>query len=143
MSPESNGFKMLFPPTEWRQRLRLVLAALLLAASPLTAAGEVRILVQSSPLAGFQYHAGSIHWDKMREGDRLQLVREAGNPHDVNAVRVEWHGEMLGYLPRRENAAVASAMDAGETIGARIEKLREHKNPWQRVLIDLSRTQFC
>jgi hypothetical protein len=128
---------MPFPPVEWSQRLQLALASLLLTASLLAAADEVRILVQSSPLAGFQYHAGSIHWDRMREGDRLQLIREPGNLHDAKAVRVEWNGEMLGYLPRRENAAVAAAMDAGEPIGARIEKLREHKNPWQRVLIEV------
>jgi Holliday junction resolvase-like predicted endonuclease len=41
-------------------------------------AGEVRILVQSSPLAGFQYYAGESLWHEMREGDRLCLVREAG-----------------------------------------------------------------
>jgi hypothetical protein len=34
-------------------------------------AGEVRILVQSSPLAGFKYHAGEDLWHELREGDRL------------------------------------------------------------------------
>ena len=100
-------------------------------------AGEVRILVQSSPLAGFQYHAGEALWQEMREGDRLALVREADNPHDANAVRIEWRGQKLGYLPRAENRSVAAAMDGGEAVEARIARLRQHRNPWQRVLIEV------
>ena len=100
-------------------------------------AGEVRILVQSSPLAGFRYYAGETLWHEMREGDRLALVREADNPHDANAVRVEWRGQKLGYLPRAENRSVAAAMDGGEAVDARIAKLRQHRNPWQRVLIEV------
>ncbi len=108
-----------------------------LAVPPTALAAEVRILVQSSPLAGFQYHAGEALWQEMREGDRLTLVREGDNPHDANAVRVEWRGQKLGYLPRAENRTVAAAMDKGEAIDARIAKLRPHKNPWQRVLIEV------
>jgi hypothetical protein len=101
------------------------------------AAADVRILVQSSPLAGFRYYAGEDLWHDMREGDRLTLVREADNPHDSNAVRVEWRGRKLGYLPRAENQAVAAALDKGEVVDGRIAKLRQHKNPWQRLLIEV------
>ena len=100
-------------------------------------AGDVRILVQSSPLAGFKYHAGESLWHEMREGDRLTLVREADNEHDGNAIRVEWRGHKLGYLPRAENRAVAAAMDNGDKVDARIAKLRQHRNPWQRMLIEV------
>ena len=108
-----------------------------LALSLTALAGEVRILVQSSPLAGFRYYAGEALWQDMREGDRLTLVREADNPHDANAVRIEWRGQKLGYLPRAENRSVAAAMDGGEAVDARIAKLRQHRNPWQRVLIEV------
>lgn len=73
----------------------------------------------------------------MRVGDRLALIREADNPYDKNAVRVEWRGAKLGYLPRAENRAVAAAIDAGERVDARIARLREHRDPWQRVLIEV------
>ena len=126
MPANCNGFPM-----------RSVLISLLLWCSGCAVAAEIRILVQSSPLAGFQYHAGTSLWAQMREGDALRLVREADNPHDANAVRVEWKGEKLGYLPRRENAAVAAAMDGGERVDARIARLREHPNPWQRLLIEV------
>jgi len=117
---------------------RSALAAFLLGlAANVVIAADVRVLVQSSPLAGFRYYAGEELWSQMREGDRLTLVREPDNPHDTKAVRIEWRGQKLGYLPRAENAAVAGAMDGGEAVDARIAKLRRHRNPWQRVLIEV------
>jgi hypothetical protein len=117
--------------------LRRVILGFGLAISLTALAGEVRILVQSSPLAGFRYYAGETLWHEMREGDRLTLVRETDNEHDGNAVRVEWRGQKLGYLPRAQNRAVAAALDNGEAVDARIAKLRQHRNPWQRVLIEV------
>jgi len=108
-----------------------------LAASLTALAGDIRVLVQSSPLAGFRHYAGEALWHDMREGDRLTLVREADNPHDANAVRIEWRGQKLGYLPRAENRAVATAIDNGDAMDARIAKLRQHRNLWQRVLIEV------
>ena len=116
-------------------RFKLALLALLVCSA--AAAQTIRILVQSSPLAGFQYHAGAAVWDEMQVGDALSLVREPDNPHDPNAVRIDWRGQQLGYLPRRENSAVAAEMDRGGRVEARIAKLREHRNPWQRVLVDV------
>jgi hypothetical protein len=97
-------------------------------------AGEtIRVLVQSSPLAGSQYYAVSDLWSQIKPGDRLTLVREADNRHDAKAVRVEWNGHQLGYVPRAENRAVASALDAGEKLEARVSKLRKDPDPWRRV----------
>jgi hypothetical protein len=56
-------------------------------------------MVQSSPLAGFQYYAGKILWDEMR-GRPPGPDPRARQPHDAHAVRVEWRGTKLGYLPR-------------------------------------------
>jgi hypothetical protein len=113
------------------------LSLIALCWASLAHAQEVRILVQSSPLAGYQYHAGNEVWEQLRAGDGLKLVREPDNPHDRNAVRVEWQGRQLGYLPRAENQAIALELDRGSRVEARIARLREAKNPWQRVLIDV------
>ena len=94
---------------------------------------EVRMLVQSSPLAGFQYYQGRQLWDEIKVGDALALVRESDNPHDHNAVRVEWRGHKLGYVPRRENQAVAQHMDRGGRVEARVSRLLVHRNPWRRI----------
>ena len=96
-------------------------------------ATDVRIIVQQSPLAGFQYYDGKSLWNTMRTGDALTLVREPRNPHDANAVRVEWRGQPLGYVPRRENSDVARQMDRGAPVKARIVQLKEAHNPWQRI----------
>jgi hypothetical protein len=95
------------------------------------------MLVQNSPLAGFQYYSGKARWADMKVGDVLVLVREPDNPHDPKAVRVEWNGEKLGYLPRAENRTVATEMDRGGRVEARIGALREAENPWKRVLIEV------
>jgi hypothetical protein len=97
------------------------------------AAESVTILVQSSPLAGSQYYALSAIWEEIRPGDKLLLTREPDNRHDANAIRVEWNGQRLGYVPRAENRALAAAMDRGERVEARVSALRRAKNPWQRV----------
>ncbi|MBV2235027.1 MAG: HIRAN domain-containing protein [Sterolibacterium sp.] len=100
-------------------------------------AQAVRILVQSSPLAGFQHHAGAAFWHQLQVGDSLVLQREPDNSHDAMAVRVVWQGQQLGYLPRAQNRAVAVEMDRGARVEARIARLREHRNPWQRVLVEV------
>ena len=110
--------------------------ALLLALTPACAA-EARIIVQQSPLAGFQYYDGKVLWDNMRVGDALTLVREPQNPHDSNAVRVEWKGQPLGYVPRRDNSDVARQIDRGVPAQARIVRLKEARNPWQRVEFEI------
>jgi len=109
----------------------LTSAALLFAAT--AGAQQVRMLVQSSPLAGYNYHEAAKVAEVMRAGDALTLIREPGNPHDANAIRVEWQARKLGYIPRTQNVALAGAMDRGEAIAARISRLQAHRNPRLRV----------
>ncbi len=98
---------------------------------------RVRMLVQSSPLAGFRHGAAAEVWPDLRTGDNLSLVREADNPFDANAVRVEWRGRRLGYVPRRDNAALAWALDRGETLRARISRAEWHPNPARRIAFEV------
>jgi hypothetical protein len=113
--------------------MRLIpsLVALLLAAG--AHAQEVRLVVQSSPLAGWRYAAAAEVWTMLKVGEALELVRETDNPHDANAVRVQWRGHKLGYVPRRENAALAWGMDRGAPLRARISRVSEHPNPARRL----------
>jgi hypothetical protein len=110
---------------------------LLLASLPLGAETTAYIVVQDSPLAGFQFHAGKKLWKSMRVGDALTLVREPDNPYDANAVRVEWQGHKIGYVPRRENSDVARFLDRGTALGARITRLTESRDPWARVRFEI------
>jgi hypothetical protein len=91
------------------------------------------LVVRSSPIAGFQFHAGEQAWRDLRVGEPLVLVREPANPHDPDAVRVDWRGLPLGYVPRRDNRQVARQLDRGMALQARVSRLRESRNPWDRV----------
>ncbi len=114
---------------------------MLAAAAPLAFAQpqelQARILVQRSRLAGFQYHDAKAVMQDMRVGDLLTLVREPANPHDANAVRVDWNSHVLGYVPRRENAAVARQLDRGNRLQARIVRLSKHRDPRRRVEFEI------
>jgi hypothetical protein len=93
----------------------------------------VRVLVQSSPLAGFNFHQAPEVWRHMRVGDALALERDPDNPHDANAISVQWRGHRLGYVPRTQNAALAWAMDRGENLEARVSRLQPDRNPRKRI----------
>ncbi|WP_242596967.1 HIRAN domain-containing protein [Rhodocyclus gracilis] len=131
----------MFCASDWRRGLRdacrparsgLLLFALLLATTQVRAE-SVKILVQDSPLAGSQYYYANALWSQLTLGASLTLVREPDNRYDRRAVRVEWNGHPLGYLPRAENRSVAAALDRGERLEARITALRETTDPWQRI----------
>ena len=92
-----------------------------------------RVVLQESPLAGFQYHrAGSI-WPFLRVGEQLRLKREPSNPHDRYAVSVWFKNEHLGYIPRRENRTLARLLDQGEQLETTIIRLLEEENPWRKI----------
>ncbi len=97
-------------------------------------------ILQISPLAGFPYHHGEalgLHHIARPEPVEGQLVREADNPYDDRAVRVEWQGHKLGYIPRLDNAAVSQLLDRGEMLEATITGLENSNNPWDRVKVEV------
>ena len=100
-------------------------------------APTARIVVQQAPLAGFVYYDGKAVWDRMKAGDALALVREPANAHDSNAIRIEWQGNMLGYLPRRENADLARQIDLGARPEARITRLEKAANGRHRISYEI------
>lgn len=84
-------------------------------------------------IAGLAYHAAA-HWQALpAKGEELTLQREPDNPHDPLAVRILWQGQMLGYIPRPNNAGIAHAMDAGTRPHAKIQCSDAGAPLWQRV----------
>ena len=103
-----------------------------------TRRGQASLLIQSSPLAGSQFHALDAVADQIRVGDPLSLHRETDNPHDPNAVQVLWHEQVIGYVPRRENRAIARALDQQMPLNARVVALRPDETPWKRLRFEIS-----
>ena len=135
----------------WRRVLGAPLLALTLAGAahaattlkqspevPATQRGQATLLIQSSPLAGSQFHALADVVSQIRVGDALILKRDPTNPHDSNAIQVLWQDHMLGFVPRRENKAVARAMDRGDPLVARVVALRPEESPWRRLRFEIS-----
>ena len=119
-------------------RAALIVLALTVSSGAIAADGaSARIVVQHAPLAGFVYYDGQSVWDRMKTGDRLTLIREPGNPHDGNAVRIEWQGRMLGYVPRKDNADLARQMDHGAAVEARITSLARAANGRNRLWYEI------
>jgi hypothetical protein len=103
------------------------------AAPVARAAAPRKVELQRSPVAGFQYHQGEAIWPLLMVGASLSLMREPGNAYDPRAVRVDWQGQKLGYVPRIDNAAASHLLGAGHVLHAEIVTLRESDNPWDRV----------
>lgn len=120
-----------------RRRFLTTLFGTLVVALPVGKAAAMpvrrRVLIQESPVAGFQYHEGERLWRELREGDALTLARESANTYDPKAVRVDWQGQKLGYVPRVENTTVAQMLDRGERLTARVVRLKQDRDPWERV----------
>lgn len=118
-------------------RLAVVAIALLSSVGVRAQSIESEFVVQRSLAAGLRHHAAKHVWDEMTVGDPLQLVREPANGEDVNAVRIEWRGFMLGYLPRSENTAVARQLDRGAPLRARVGELAKYRNHRLKLAVDI------
>jgi hypothetical protein len=124
-----------------RRGSRVAVSVSLLMVGALAAqAGEradSRLILQTSPVAGFQHYAGRAVFPLMAVGDRVALRREPLNPHDPQAVRVEWKGVQIGYAPRAENVDLARLMDRGVPVEGRILNLQRSRDPWKQVLMEI------
>lgn len=118
-------------------RALVILALGLLPLNQVCAEITTRMVLGALPVAGFQYYAGKRNWDNLKVGDPLTLVRDADNPHDANAIRIEWRGEMLGHVPRAGNISVAKLMDKGVKVSGRIVNLHPGRSHWQRIMFEI------
>jgi hypothetical protein len=86
-------------------------------------------------VAGFQYHDGPQVEEKLAVGDALALVHEPANAHDALAVRLDWQGSKLGYVPRPHNEEIAARLMAGARLTAHITEIDRGAEPWRRVRV--------
>jgi HIRAN domain-containing protein len=72
------------------------------------------------------HHGGALGSDDAAPGSPLVLRRDAGNPHDANAIAVDTaSGEQLGWVPRELAAELAPELDGGRPFSAVV--LREQR----------------
>lgn len=68
---------------------------------------------QTSRVAGAHYVKDKSLLCKLQQYDKIELARECDNEYDKNAVALMFDGKRIGYVPRRENKALASMLEAG------------------------------
>lgn len=56
-------------------------------------------LLLERAVAGVEHHTTVDLLEEIAEDDELELVCEPSNPYDPFAVRVEWNGRKIGYVP--------------------------------------------
>lgn len=96
------------------------------------------IVVQESPIAGFQYYDGEEVFAELWVKTPLLLEREQDNKYDANAVAIYYKQYKLGFVPKAENTAVAQMLDRGEYLSAEIVKLEKSKKPWNRIRFQIT-----
>ena len=95
------------------------------------------VVIQRSAVAGFRHHEAPLLWPALHAGAPLDLVREADNATDADAVAVYWRGRKLGYLPRGENLMAASLLDRRRDLSARIQRLAPRAGRNRRLCIEV------
>ncbi len=129
---------MRIPPTLGRgQWLAAALLALLVGLAQAEPAAKARVLVQTTLAAGLRHYDAKVVWPDMRPGDPLALVREPANPHDPDAVRVDWDGHVLGYLPKADSADIARQLDRGQALKARVVTLAKFRNHRRKLEVEI------
>lgn len=92
----------------------------------------------AGPVAGFHYAEGPHCLPRLAAGEPLQLVREPANPHDASAVRIDWRGYKLGYLPRQANTPIARLLDARVALVATLDGV-DATNEWSPLSVCVAR----
>jgi HIRAN domain len=91
-----------------------------------------------------QHHADALATDAAEPGRRLELRRDLGNPHDVNAIAVhgEGGGEQLGWVPREVAADLAPELDEGTPWSAVVlrEQRRSPRDPRHGLTMLMARS---
>ena len=103
---------------------------------------ETAVRQKSPPLklatvrvAGLQY--GACENESFAPEEPLKLVREPQNPHDHWAVRIECRGRKAGYIPHTHSRIVASLMDGGYRLRARVRHYHSERQSWERLWVSI------
>jgi hypothetical protein len=124
-----------------RSFLRRLLAvpAALAGATARLGAQEVdprRTTIGRFHVAGFRYYRGPELVGGIQAGEALRLVAEPENPYDAGAVRIEYRGVMLGYVPRRDNGAISHLLRDGAPVAGRAVEVRPEEEPWRMLRVE-------
>lgn len=93
-------------------------------------------------LAGVTYSDYNKVWRSVKAGAVLQLVGEPYNPHDNYAIRVEYKGTKIGYIPTRTALQTECwrAHREGSKIVAVLVAVNRTNPTWSMFVVQVKRT---
>ena len=99
-----------------------------------------QIFLLCTYITGMQYYDGDETFlEGLREGDSLKLVREPANKYDAKAIEVRTpSGLKIGYIPQADNPVLANLADGGQSLLARVVKIKQESWPWRCVKININ-----
>jgi len=113
--------------------LTLGAAAVTTAAAKTKAFGATKLTTLK--VAGLQY--GECTDDTFILDESLSLVPEPDNPYDRYAVAIFKKEKRVGYIPKTNSRIVASIIENGSKVHARVRYFDKHKDPWDRVWVSV------
>lgn len=94
-------------------------------------------LLNRFTIAGFQYHDGPTLLHSLSPGQALALIAEPDNPFDAFAVRMDYQGRKLGYVPRSDNRHISRLLRQDVHVWCRVFKTDEDEWPWRAVRVEV------
>ena len=123
--------------TTRRTFLRTLLLALLAPLLP-PAPPPVRWLsLGRFSIAGFRYYEGLGQVAGMRTGEALALRPEPSNPYDERAIEIYRGQAKLGYVPRKENAAIFRLLQQQAPVACWVTAVQPAAKPWEMVEVEV------
>ena len=88
-------------------------------------------------VAGFGYYEGSFVFDELKVGTPIELVLDANNIYDDNAVELRYNNTKIGFIPKESNKEIATLLKAGysDIFKAVIQQISPNKHPEQQIKI--------
>ena len=94
-------------------------------------------LINRFSIAGFQYHDGPAVFHRLHPGQYLSLVAEPDNPFDPFAVRIDYEGLKMGYVPRSDNRHLSRLLRQDARLWCRVREVNEDEWPWRAVRVEV------
>ena len=100
---------------------------------------EIRKHFLHTNVAGFMYWDGCEAFSRLEVGTKLEMVREADNKHDCDAVALYYKDYKLGFIPGSENEIFAQFLDMGHSdlFEVRVCRLCPDAHPERQVYINI------
>lgn len=97
-----------------------------------------RYLLHECFVAGFRFHQGPALLSRMGVGTALEITAEPDNSYDPFAVRLDYNGAQIGYLPKSQNQVISRLLQQGAPIECHIARIDKDAPPWQAVTVQVS-----